>query len=84
VAQNVFVYPNPFSGVTRFTFNNKPQNAKCNLEIYSVDGRLVKSVHAISSNYYDLNADDLSDQIYFYKVYDHQNLNATGKIVLLK
>lgn len=84
VAQNVFVYPNPFSGVTRFTFNNKAQNAKCNLEIYSVDGRLVKSVHAISSNYYDLNADDLSDQIYFYRVYDNQNLNVTGKIVLLK
>ena len=39
-----------------------------NVEIYSIDGRLVKSIHAISNNYYDLNADDLSDQIYFYKV----------------
>ena len=77
--QEVYNYPNPFSGGTYFTFKLPQMPDELDIFIYTVAGRLIKKIKVYSSQLnYDFNkiywdgrdedGDLLANGVYFYKV----------------
>jgi len=84
-------YPNPFRPSTRIAFSI-PTTMRVTLQVYSVDGRLVRTLtdavydgpdrHAVPWNGKDAAGERVSDGVYFYRlVADGTEL--TGKMALL-
>jgi hypothetical protein len=77
---NIFNYPNPFSGPTVFTFeHNQVGNVKAEVKIYTVAGRLIRSISAdnlVSNNQVvqvpwdgrDQDGSRIANGVYLYKV----------------
>lgn len=68
------VYPNPSSNTVFFEFNNAIQ---AHLDIYSIDGRLVKSLN-INSSLNTVDVSNFNKGVYIYKVHS-ETLNQSGK-----
>lgn len=81
---DVKVMPNPFSDVTRFVFTNKSKNTKATISIFDVTGKLVDEVKNISGNSYEYKNDQLTEQLYFYKVVDEEKQLGVGKLIIKK
>ena len=77
------IYPNPSNGM--FSINTSDNNATNTLLIYSIDGKLMLSKslapHQISTA---INADELTNGIYIYKITDSVNYYKIGKLVISK
>ena len=76
------IYPNPSTGTFKI---NSTNNKATSILIYSMDGKLVLSKaltpHQIAT---DINAQELSNGIYFYKIIDNTMGYKTGKLVISK
>jgi len=97
----VYNYPNPFTSQTEFLFEH---NQACNsmdvqVQIFTISGRLVKSIHQnVNTNGYRVNGvfwdgkddfgDNLARGVYIYKLkattLDGRSASKTQKLVLLK
>ncbi len=78
-ANSTTIYPNPFNKSTQIMFN---ENGKHFIEVDDVTGRKIASAEC-NEKEYTLQRNELSDGIYFVKVYDGQmNLLSTQKIVV--
>ncbi len=82
----VSVYPNPFNSSSRITYYlEQPSNVE--LELYNIEGRLVKSLFSgfEPGGYQDfiLNSDGISSGTYFIKLQTSEK-TITRKLVLLK
>jgi hypothetical protein len=75
---DVFNYPNPFAGETMFTFRHNQLGAlNVDVKIYTVAGRLIQTLHTISSGELlvtvpwdgrDRDGDRVANGIYLYKI----------------
>lgn len=72
------VFPNPSNGTFTISFSNM-EDKKPVFEIYSLDGKLVKS---INSNYKDVNVFNLQKGTYLVKMKDEMDLGGFKKIVI--
>jgi len=88
VSQN---YPNPFNPTTKLQFQI-PNSGKVRLNIYDINGRLVKEVfsgekdaglHTLDWNAKDLNGKQVASGVYFYSV-QFNNTLLTKKMIYLK
>ncbi|MCK9425249.1 MAG: T9SS type A sorting domain-containing protein [Ignavibacteriaceae bacterium] len=88
ISQN---YPNPFNPTTKLQFQI-PTAGKVKLNIYDINGRLVKEVfsgekeaglHTLDWNAKDLNGRQVASGIYFYSV-QFNNTLLTKKMIYLK
>jgi len=98
VIANVFNYPNPFSQSTTFTFQrNSSDPLEVRIKVYSVAGRLLCTIHQITTERFvripwdgrDNEGDLLSNGIYFYKLIvknmsDETNIEFMGKLAILR
>jgi uncharacterized repeat protein (TIGR01451 family) len=84
VEGDVNVMPNPFSDITKFVFNNKSKNTKATISIFDVTGKLVDEVKNIGGNSYEYKNDQLTEQLYFYKVVDEEKQLGVGKLIIKK
>lgn len=85
-------YPNPFNSSTTITFN-LPKSVILNLNIYDINGRLVKSFfkeqlvpkgfHSIEWDATDINGNCVSSGLYFFKI-TSGNCTELKKAVLIK
>jgi len=88
ISQN---YPNPFNPTTKLQFQI-PTAGKVKLNIYDINGRLVKEVfsgekeaglHTLDWNAKDLNGKQVASGVYFYSV-QFNNTLLTKKMIYLK
>jgi len=76
-ANGISVYPNPAKDVVNITFSN---NAKCrSIDIYSIDGRLMKSQN---DSFNKINIANLTSGLYLIKVRMSDGKEFTEKIVV--
>lgn len=76
-ANGISVYPNPAKDVVNITFSN---NAKCrSIDIYSIDGRLMKSQN---DSFNKINIANLTSGLYLIKVRMNDGKEFTEKIVV--
>lgn len=76
----VLLYPNPASDV----FNLKSSNAFDHVELYDLNGRLVKEEDTNHSEQATVNTADLGNGIYFVKIFSGPTLLGQGKLVIVK
>ena len=75
------VYPNPFSASTTISFQN-PEQKKCTISIYDIQGRVVREVKGISSNKVVLEKGNLHGGIYFYRINSESGMMGNGKMTI--
>ena len=87
--KNVIAYPNPFKsgeGTDYVTFGNLTENAT--IEIYSISGRLIKTLKPDAINYQwdlkDENGNSITVGIYIYYITDSKGNKTMGKIAIVK
>lgn len=78
----VKIYPNPFNDNTTFIILSDKQNGNYSFELYGVLGKQVRSVYEISTKQFQVSRNGLPNGIYFYKIYDTENLIGIGKIIV--
>jgi len=78
VNNNLNIYPNPTQG--NLVFNIKEINNSSQYEIYTVDGKFVKSGIVDSSTNINLNVSELINGMYILRVISEQNMY-TGKFI---
>ena len=66
VSNGITVYPNPGNSVFKIELDNAVING--NLKLYSMDGKLVRSLSGISGNTYNLDLTNLENGIYFLEI----------------
>ncbi len=80
-------YPNPFNPSTVIKFEITEGNSITLLNLYDINGRLVKELVRSQLNpgiyKYNLNAADLPSGIYFYRLYNNKSYS-TKKLTLIK
>ncbi len=95
---DVYNYPNPFANETYFTFKLPQIPDEMEIKIFTVAGRLIKSIKANSSELeYDFNklfwdgkdedGDEIANGTYFYKIImkkADETITSTGKLVKMK
>jgi hypothetical protein len=75
---NVFVSPNPTSGILNITFNTIPQNTK--IEVYNSIGALVLT-ETLSNKNNTINTSQLNNGMYVIKVLENNRITTVQKIV---
>ena len=63
----VAVYPNPFNPVITLQVQGKMKNAKCKMQIYNSQGKLVHSAQGMNTGEYVWNAKGLPSGVYYLK-----------------
>ncbi len=95
---DVYNYPNPFANETYFTFKLPQIPDEMEIKIFTVAGRLIKSIKANSSELdYDFNklfwdgkdedGDEIANGTYFYKIImkkADETITSTGKLAKIK
>ena len=85
----VIIYPNPFSGSTNISFSI-PQSQKIILQIFDVQGRLIRTVadevinegvHTLTWDARDNGGNEVSDGIYFLKMATENKVNTTSLLI---
>jgi uncharacterized repeat protein (TIGR01451 family) len=83
VQDGLSVYPNPFKNSVRFTFMNKDVKSAYSIMLYDITGKIVKEIKNITGSYYDMEKENLSPQVYIYKIYDREKQVHVGKLIML-
>jgi len=74
------IFPNPSHGLlTISNTSNKPLES---ISIYSIDGRLIKTISSLDNNLIDIN--DISNGVYIFKISFEGITNVYNKIVIKK
>ncbi|MCH8331602.1 MAG: T9SS type A sorting domain-containing protein, partial [Bacteroidetes bacterium] len=87
-ASPISVFPNPFNGGTRISFNMN-RSAAFNLNVVDLQGKEVRSIHrsddvmSKGQYNYDLSAEELGSGMYFL-IFESEEALITEKIVILK
>jgi len=76
----VLLYPNPASSV----FSLKSNTAFTRVELYDLNGRLVKQEQTDATELSTMNTIELSDGIYLVKVFSEKSLVGQGKLVIVQ
>jgi Icc-related predicted phosphoesterase len=74
------IYPNPFQTRCRIDFPN-PGHQPCNMQLVSIDGKLVRSVDGITAANISIEAGDLKPGIYLVRIMG-KGIHYTGKLML--
>jgi hypothetical protein len=78
-----FVYPNPFTNTTCFSFSSKAKSLDgFSLSIYGIDGKLVDYILSISGDKYIYNNSVLSKGVYLYRLSDGNSIVGKGKLIV--
>ncbi len=77
---SISIFPNPFSSFTTIQFDSPLINGELN--VFNVQGQLVKTIRNISGNQIQLFRDDLKNGIYFIRVIQNNTLIVTNKIII--
>jgi hypothetical protein len=65
-ASNVNIYPNPAQDMLNIDFGTEQVNAM--IHLYSIDGKLLRSIKANSSSTLQLSTTDLTAGVYFVRI----------------
>ena len=80
---NSYVYPHPMINQSYLHFNaSTKQSGSFVLEIIDIKGKSVNMNATMKKGYFEIHKGELSPGIYFYKISDHQEKVATGKIIV--
>ncbi|MGQ0829222.1 MAG: T9SS type A sorting domain-containing protein [Bacteroidota bacterium] len=75
-------YPNPFSDNTTFIIQSDKIKENYTFELLDVLGKQVRSIKEINSNEFQISRNSLPNGIYFYKVYNAENIVGVGKLII--
>ncbi len=75
------IQPNPFSEQTTITFKESSEQIQ-SLNLYAIDGKLVRNYHNINTNSLTINRADLRSGMYVYSLIATNGEVMTGKIVV--
>lgn len=78
---NSVVAPNPFDQHTNLKFEN-PNNEEHSLMLFDITGKLIRSITDIKTNTVQINKEDLTSGIYFFKLMKDNQFIATGKLIV--
>ncbi len=78
-SKDIILSPNPFTTQTSFALGKEVKNA-C-LKIYNIFGQEIKEMKNITGQKINLNRENLSNGIYFYKLMLENRVIATGKLI---
>ncbi len=73
--------PNPFTDYTTLTFNNDTRIPHT-LDIYNIQGRLVRTLNDITTGNIRIERDNLETGFYYYKLYGADDMVANGRFVV--
>jgi len=76
----VLLYPNPASELV----NLKSSTAFDHVELYDLNGRLVKQLDLVATEQAQLTGAELGNGIYFVKIFSEKSLLGQGKLVIVK
>ncbi len=79
-ASGLSAQPNPFTDVTKIRFDKALINGS--IVVTDISGRVVKTIHGVSGNFYPFFSDDLGDGVYFATVSDEGCEEGTLKLVV--
>ncbi|MCD4771826.1 MAG: T9SS type A sorting domain-containing protein [Bacteroidales bacterium] len=79
---NVIIYPNPFKTTATLKINEALQINNAELRIFDTYGKEVHKITNISNNEFEINRTGLSNGLYFYQLFEKQNIIDTGKIMI--
>jgi len=82
VNNDIVIFPNPFESITNIDFGRIIHNAK--LEIFNVDGRLVKKVNNIYGNSLTLHRDNLPSGLFFFRILEYDKVILNDKILIVE
>ncbi len=81
ISANIRFHPNPMSEYAKLTFDDLENNVQ-QVDVFSIDGRQVQSYGNISGSSLEIQRDNLSPGIYFYKLLTDDFKIHSGKFVL--
>ncbi len=79
IDQEFQIYPNPTSEI--FYINTSIKNVPYLIELYDISGRIIISQN-VQKEEFNLNTEEYTKGIYFYKITDKNNYIKTGKIII--
>ena len=79
-----YAYPNPFSGTTTITFDVDSSNAKKVIEIFNLQGILLRSIDITGNSQGEIKVDrnDLQKGIYVYRLKINNNVTYSKKMIV--
>jgi len=75
------VYPNPLIDYTSIEFEN-PLQVNHTLTIYNTQGKMVRSIHNITSDKVRIERKNLTAGLYFIRLRDEHEIRAMGKLLI--
>ena len=75
------VYPNPLIDYTSIEFEN-PLQVNHTLTIYNTQGKMVRSIHNITSDKVRIERKNLTSGLYFIRLRDEHEIRAMGKLLI--
>ncbi len=78
---SIKTYPNPFKYSTIIEFNNV-NNEVHTLNIFNIQGKLIRTIDNISGNTIQIERENLSDGLYFYVLQLNSMIIGTGKLIV--
>lgn len=75
------LYPNPFHNTATLEFEN-PRNEKLNFRLFDAKGTLVQEVQNVGGSLLKIDRRGLAAGLYFYKLYNPNQLYTSGKLVI--
>jgi hypothetical protein len=79
---SIIVFPNPLKSLADIEFDRQMNDAQIN--IFNVQGRLVKQIKNIYSKSIILNRDNLPYGLYFIRMIEHDKVITTGKFMIVE
>lgn len=78
----ITAHPNPFSDQTTFVIQSYKSGEVYSFELLDVLGKQIYSLNEINNAEFQISRNGLPNGIYFYKVYNSQNVNRIGKLII--
>lgn len=77
----ISIYPNPLVDFSRIAFEN-PLHLNHTLTIYNTQGKMVRTIHNITSERVKIERRNLTSGLYFIRLRDEHEIRAMGKLVV--
>ncbi len=81
-AKNIYFSPNPFRSQTRLYGMGNEDQRPTQLQIYSIEGRLVRQAMITSTEEYILSREGLTQGIYLYRLVQNDILIQSGRLMV--
>ncbi len=75
-------YPNPFSNQTTIQLNTSEHITSWILNVYDINGKLVRTETVSNSNQITINRNELGDGMYFYQGVSKSGIIGSGKLII--